>query len=97
MFGDYSMLETLYKIHFRLLGNENSFHAKAKNERCTAASFHCHQNLKNGELKQGQRRRQQECHLKMYPHVSVVISQLFKVIMLPKCALGIKLEPELQR
>ena len=45
----YSMLVTLYKIgevHFCLLGT-NGFHAKAKNERFTAASSHCRQNLKN--------------------------------------------------
>ena len=45
---DYSMLITLYKIggvQFRLLGT-NGFHVKAKNERFTAASFRCRQNLK---------------------------------------------------
>ena len=43
------MLETLYKIgevHFRLLGT-NGFHARAKNERFTAAGLRCRQNLKN--------------------------------------------------
>ena len=42
------MLITLDKIggvHFRLLGT-NSFHLEAKNERITAASFRCRQNLK---------------------------------------------------
>ena len=46
--ADYSMLITLYKIsgvHFRLLGT-NGFHVKAKNERFTAASSRCLQNLK---------------------------------------------------
>ena len=44
----HSMLETLYKIcgvHFLLLGT-NGFHLKAKNERFTAASLRCRQNLK---------------------------------------------------
>ena len=42
------MLITLYTIggvHFRLLGT-NGFHVNAKNERFTAASFRCRQNLK---------------------------------------------------
>ena len=42
------MLITLYKIggaHFRLFGT-NGIHAKAKNERYTAASLRCRQNLK---------------------------------------------------
>ena len=46
--ADYSMLITLYKIigvHFRLLGT-NGFHVKAKNERFTAGSSRCLQNLK---------------------------------------------------
>ena len=50
---DYSMLITLYKIgelHFRLLGT-NGFHVKAKNERYTAASLGCCQNLKNFNMK----------------------------------------------
>ena len=45
---DYSMLITLYEVggmHFHLLGT-NGFHAKAKNERFTAASSRCRQNLK---------------------------------------------------
>ena len=45
---DYSLFITLYKIegvHFRLLGT-NDFHVQAKNERSTAASFRCRQNLK---------------------------------------------------
>ena len=51
---DYSMLITLYKIggvHFRLLGT-NCFHVKAKNERFTAVSSRCRQNLKYGRLRQ---------------------------------------------
>ena len=46
------MLITLYKIggvHFRLLGT-NGFHVKAKNERFTAASSCCNQNLKYENL-----------------------------------------------
>ena len=42
------MLNTLYKIrelHFRFLGT-NDFYVKAKNERFTAASSRCRQNLK---------------------------------------------------
>ena len=49
MFCDYSKLVTLYKIdevHFRLFGT-NDFHAKAKNERFTAAGSRCRLNLKN--------------------------------------------------
>ena len=48
VFCDYSMLVTLYKIgavHFRLLGT-NIFHVTAKNERFTAASSRCRQNVK---------------------------------------------------
>ena len=41
------------------------------------------------ELKQTRRRRQRERHLKMKLHVSAIISQLFKVIMLEKCVLTI--------
>ena len=43
----------------------------------------------NRELKQTRRRRQRERHLKMKLHVSAIISQLFKVIMLEKCVLTI--------
>ena len=42
------MLLKLYKIsevHFRLL-DTNDFHVKAKNERFTAVSSHCRENLK---------------------------------------------------
>ena len=48
VFRDYSIFITLYKIgevYFRLLGT-NGFHVKAKNERFTAASSRCRQNLK---------------------------------------------------
>ena len=46
------MLITLNKIggvYFRLLG-KNGFHVKAKNERFTAESFRCRQNLKYEKL-----------------------------------------------
>ena len=46
------MLITLYKIgevHFRLLGT-NGFHAKAKNERFTAAGSRCCQNLEKRKI-----------------------------------------------
>ena len=46
------MLVILYKIgevHFRLL-DTNGFHVKAKNERFTAASSRCLQNLKYENL-----------------------------------------------
>ena len=45
------MLETFYKIgkmHFRLLGT-NGVHAKATNEKFSAAGSRCRQNLKNDE------------------------------------------------
>ena len=49
MFYDYSMLVTSVQkrgVHFRLIGT-NRFHAKAKNERFTAADSHFCQNFKN--------------------------------------------------
>ena len=65
VFCGYYMLCTLYKIgelHFRLLGT-NDFHVKTKNERFTARSSRCRQNLKYiWELKQPRRRRQQKPH-----------------------------------
>ena len=39
------MLHKIGELHFRLLGT-NGFHVKAKNERFTAASSRCRQNLK---------------------------------------------------
>ena len=39
-------LDKIGGVHFRLL-DTNGFHVKAKNERFTAASFRCRQNLKN--------------------------------------------------
>ena len=41
------------------------------------------------ELKQTRRRRKRERHLKMWLHVSAIILQLFKLIMLEKCVLTI--------
>ena len=43
----------------------------------------------NRELKQTRRRQKRECHLKMWLHVSAIIFQLFKLIMLKKCVLTI--------
>ena len=43
-------------------GPAKGFHAKAKNERFTAAGLRCRQNLKNRDLTQPRRRRQQERH-----------------------------------
>ena len=43
----------------------------------------------NRELKQTRRRRKRERHLKMWLHVSAIIFQLFKLIMLEKCVLTI--------
>ena len=39
-------LDKIGGVHFRLL-DTNDFHVKAKNERFTAASFRCRQNLRN--------------------------------------------------
>ena len=65
------MLVTLYKIggvHFRLLGT-NGFHVKAKNERFTAESFRCRQNLKNENLTSSFGRLSQNIAPKSVPHV----------------------------
>jgi len=43
----------------------------------------------NRELKQTRRWRKRERHLKMWPRVSAIIFQLFKLIMLEKCVLTI--------
>ena len=40
------------------------------------------------ELEQGRRRQQQGRHLKMELRVSVIICQLFRVIMILKCILS---------
>ena len=64
------MLITVNKIdgvHFRLLGT-NGFHVKAKNERLTAASFRCRQNLKHENFTSFGRLRQ-NIALKSVSHV----------------------------
>ena len=43
--------------------------------------------IENRELKQTRPRRQRERHLKMWPRLSAIISQLFKAIVLAKCVL----------
>ena len=65
------MLVTLYKIgkvHFRLLAT-NAFHAKAKNERFTAAGWRYGQNLKNENFTSSFGRLRQKIALKGVPHV----------------------------
>ena len=65
------MLITLYKIgelHFRLLG-PNSFHVKAKNERFTASSSRCRQNLKYENFMSSFGRLRQNIAAKSVPHV----------------------------
>ena len=62
---------TLYKIdgvHFRLLGT-NGFHVKAKNERFTAASSRCRQNLKYENFPSSFGRLRQNTAPKSVPHV----------------------------
>ena len=71
VFRDYSMLITLYKIgelHFRLLGT-NGFHVKAKNERFTAASSRCRQNLKYENFTSSFGRLRQNIAPESVPHV----------------------------
>ena len=65
------MLITLYKIaelHFRLLGT-NGFHVKAKNERFTAASSRCRQNLKYENFTSSFGRLRQNITSKSVPHM----------------------------
>ena len=65
------MFITLYKIggvHFRLLGT-NGFHVKAKNERFTAASSRCRQNLKYENFTSSFGRLRQNTAPKAVPHV----------------------------
>ena len=65
------MFITLYKIdgvHFRLLGT-NGFHVKAKNERFTAASSRCRQNLKYENFPSSFGRLRQNTAPKIEPHV----------------------------
>ena len=65
------MLVTLYKIggvHFRLLGT-SGFHVKAKNERCTAATSRCRQNLKYENFTSSFARLRQNIAPKIVPQV----------------------------
>ena len=65
------MLVTLYKIggvHFRLLGT-NGFYVKAKNDRFTAASSRCRQNLKYENFTSSFARLRQNISPKSVPHV----------------------------
>ena len=65
------MLVTLYKIgkvHFRSLG-ANGFHVKAKNERFSAASSRCRQNLKYENFTSLFDRLRQKIVSKSVPHV----------------------------
>ena len=71
VFCDYSLLVTLYKIRevqFRLLGT-NGFHAKAQNERFTAAGSRCRQNLKYENFTSSFGRLRQTFAPKSVPHV----------------------------
>ena len=65
------MFITLYKIggvHFRLLGTVG-FHVKAKNERFTAVSSRCRQNLKYENFMSSFGRLRQNIAPKSVPHV----------------------------
>ena len=65
------MLIMLYKIsgvHFRVLGT-NGFHVKAKNERFTATSSRCRQNLKYENFTLSFGRLRQNSAPKSVPHV----------------------------
>ena len=78
MFCDYSKLVTLYKIgkvQFRFLG-ANSFYPKAKNERFTAASSRCRQNLENDKFTSWFGRLRQNINL-------VLSNELIKVKLPP--------------
>ena len=71
MFCDCSILVTLYKIgevDFRFLGT-NGFHEKAKNEKFTAASSRCRQNLKFENFTSSFGRLRQNIAPKSVPHV----------------------------
>ena len=58
----------IVEVHFRLLGTNGS-HAKAKNERFTAESSRCPQNLKNENFKSSFGRLRQKIAPKSLPHV----------------------------
>ena len=73
------MLITLYKIGelpFRLLGT-NGFHVKAKDERFTAASSRCGQNLKYENFTSSFGRLRQNIASKSVPHVQHDYFSLF--------------------
>ena len=68
---DYSVLVKLYKIgevHFRLF-DMNGFYVKAENERFTAASSRCHQNLKYENFTSSFGRLRQQITPKSVAHV----------------------------
>ena len=56
------------EVHFRLFGT-NGFHVKAKNERFTAVSSRCRQNLKYENLTSSFGRLRQNIAPKSVPHV----------------------------
>ena len=65
------MMVTLYKIgevHFRLLGT-NYFHVKEKNERFTAASLRCPDNLKYENFTSSFGRLRQNIAPQSVPHI----------------------------
>ena len=77
------MLVTLYKIgevHFRLFGT-NGYHVKAKNEKHTAASSRCRQNLKYqnftslfGRLRQKLNQKGAERAARLFFHIQPIKS-----------------------
>ena len=79
------------EMHFHLLGT-NGYHAKAKNERFTAASSRCRQNLKYENFTSSIARLSQKIALKGVPHMQhdhfSSINQSnhwFVTLMLPSC------------
>ena len=71
MFCDGSKVVTLYEtgeVHFRLLGT-NGIHAKAENERFSAAGSRCRQNLKLENFTSSFGRLRQNFAPKGVPHV----------------------------
>ena len=68
------MFVTLYKIgevHCRLVGTDG-FHAKAKNERFTAAGSRCRLNLKYENFTASFSRLRQKIAPKSLPHVTII-------------------------
>ena len=83
------MLIPLYKIgevHFRLLGT-NGFHVKAKNERFTAASSRCRQNLKQENFTSSFCRLRQNITAKSVAHVQhdIFLHSTNQIIDLWRC------------